>query len=52
MQWGHEKDLVYAVMWKRKESLRPEFIIDNELIVNRKKIANEFNKYFVSFSCL
>ena len=26
------------------------FIIDNEIITNRRNIANEFNKYFVSLA--
>ena len=30
--------------------MKPVFIIDNERIIERRVIANEFNKYFVSFA--
>ena len=42
--------IINEVRGKRKGSLRPKFIIDNKLIVNRRKIANEFNTYFVSLA--
>ena len=33
-----------------KKSIKPQFIINNERIVGRRVIANEFNKYFVSLA--
>ena len=30
--------------------MKPNFVIDNEKITNRRIIANEFNKYFVSLA--
>ena len=33
-----------------KKSIKPQFIINNERIVERRVIANEFNKYFVSLA--
>ena len=35
---------------KNKESMRPSFIINNERIIERRIIADEFNKYFVSLA--
>jgi hypothetical protein len=35
---------------KRKSSLNPQFIINNKRIIDRRVIANEFNKYFVSLA--
>ena len=33
-----------------KKSIKPQSIINNERIVERRVIANEFNKYFVSLA--
>ena len=33
-----------------KKSIKPQFIINNERIIERRVIANEFNKYFVSLA--
>ena len=35
---------------KSKKDLKPPFIIDNQKIMNRRVIANEFNKYFNSIA--
>ena len=35
---------------KRKRSIKPKFIIDNKLITDRRIIAAEFNKYYVSIA--
>ena len=36
--------------YKRNSPLKPKFIIDNQQITNRRVIANEFNRYFVSLA--
>ena len=33
---------------KRKQSVKPFFIIIGEVVENRRKISNEFNNYFIS----
>ena len=33
-----------------KKSIKPQFIINNERIIERRVIANEFNRYFVSLA--
>ena len=35
---------------KKRRQVKPNFIIDNERIKNRRIIANEFNKYFASIA--
>ena len=35
---------------KKKRSVKPEFIIDNERIIDRRLIANKFNEYFTSIA--
>ena len=35
---------------KRKNTIKPQFIINNERITNRRIISNEFNKYFVNLA--
>ena len=35
---------------KRNSSINPKFVINNQLISDRRVIANEFNKYFVSIA--
>ena len=45
--------IINELRGKTKKGLKPPFIIDNEMIVNRRFIANGFNKYFNSIaSCL
>ena len=40
--------VINEIRGKRKSSIKPQFIIDNERIIERRIIANEFNKYFTS----
>ena len=42
--------MIYKIRGKQHRQLKPMFIIDNEKITNRRNIANEFNKYFVSLA--
>ena len=35
---------------KKRREIKPNFLIDNERVSNRRLIANEFNKYFVSIA--
>ena len=42
--------MINQIRGKQKRQIKPLFIIDNEKIVNRRVIANEFNKYFVSLA--
>ena len=44
--WG----VINELRGKRNASLSPKFVINNQLICNRRIIANEFNKYFVSLA--
>ena len=44
--WGIRNSL----RGKGKLQIKPKFIIDNEKIINRRGITNEFNKYFVSLA--
>ena len=41
-------EIINSLRGKGKRQIKPKFIIDNEKIINRRVIANEFNKYFVS----
>ena len=43
-------ELINSIRGKGKIQIKPQFIIDNEKITNRRVIANEFNKYFVSLA--
>ena len=43
-------ELINRIRGKQHRQLKPMFIIDNEKITNRRNIANEFNKYFVSLA--
>ena len=43
-------ELINSIRGKGKRQIKPQFIIDNEKITNRRVIANEFNKYFVSLA--
>ena len=40
--------IINEIRGKRKVAMKPEFIIDNQKVIERRIIANEFNKYFVS----
>ena len=42
--------MINSLRGKGKRQIKPTFIIDNEKIINRRVIANEFNKYFVSLA--
>ena len=42
--------LINDIRGKRRRQIKPLFTIDNEKITNRRIIANEFNKYFVSLA--
>ena len=42
--------LINEIRGKTKRSIKPEFIIDNQRIIERRVIANEFNKYFASIA--
>ena len=52
----HEGDLkkiwkiIKEIRGKHKNDIKPLFIINNERILNRRIIANEFNKYFISIA--
>ena len=35
---------------KFKKVIKPQFLINNEKVIQRRVIANEFNKYFVSLA--
>ena len=42
--------LINKIRGKSKRQIKPPFVINNEKIMNRRVIANEFNKYFVSLA--
>ena len=43
-------ELINRIRGKQKRQIKPLFNIDNEKVTNRRVIANEFNKYFVSLA--
>ena len=43
-------EIINQIRGKTKTAIKPEFIIDNKRIINRRVIANEFNKYFASIA--
>ena len=43
-------EIINQIRGKMKKSIKPEFIINNERITERRVIASEFNKYFVSLA--
>ena len=43
-------ELINSIRGKRKRQIKPQFLINDEKITNRRVIANEFNKYFVSLA--
>ncbi|KAL5260472.1 hypothetical protein ACHWQZ_G010568 [Mnemiopsis leidyi] len=42
--------IINELRGKKRREIKPNFIIDNERISNRRVIANEFNKYFASIA--
>jgi hypothetical protein len=42
--------VINEVRGKRQKKLKPKFVINNEVIVNRRQIVNSFNNYFVSLA--
>ena len=44
-------EIINGLRGKCKRQIKPQFIIDNVKITNRRVIANEFNKYFISIAC-
>ena len=42
--------IINNVRGKQNKELKPNFVINNELIINRRIIANEFKKYFISLA--
>jgi hypothetical protein len=42
--------VINSLRGKQKRQIKPSFVINNERITNRRVIANEFNKYFVSLA--
>ena len=43
--------IINQLRGKQKRTMKAVFIIDNQRIIDRRVIANEFNKYFVSSAC-
>ena len=43
-------EIINKIRGKNKRQIKPQFVINNEKIKNRRVIANEFNKYFVSLA--
>ena len=43
-------EIINQIRGKRKKTIKPQFVIDNKKIYERRVIANEFNKYFVSLA--
>ena len=44
--WG----VINELRGKRNSAVNSKFVIDNQLITDRRVIANEFNKYFISLA--
>ena len=42
--------LINELRGKKKNEVKPYFLINGEIIENRRKIADEFNKYFLSIA--
>ena len=43
-------ELINRIRGKKKRQIKPLFTIENEKVTNRRIIANEYNKYFVSLA--
>ena len=48
----HKKtwEVINQIRGKKKGTIRPSFIINNQRIIERRKISQEFNNYFVSIA--
>ena len=42
--------IINELRGKKARQIKPNFVIDNERVTNRRVIANEFNKYFASIA--
>ena len=42
--------IINQIRGKLKKVIKPQFLINNEKVIQRRVIANEFNKYFVSLA--
>ena len=43
-------EVINQIRGKNKRAMKPQFLINNQKIVERRVIANEFNKYFASLA--
>ena len=43
-------EIINEIRGKEKSKIKPSFIVDGELVKNRRVIANEFNKFFTSIA--
>ena len=43
-------EIINNIRGKQRRAIKPNFLINNKRITNRRAIANEFNKYFVSLA--
>jgi hypothetical protein len=43
-------EVINKIRGKNKKTIKPQFVINNVRIIERRIIANEFNKYFVSLA--
>ena len=43
-------EVINSIRGKNKRSIKPQFVIDNERIIDRRIIANKFNEYFASLA--
>ena len=43
-------EVINQIRGKNKRAMKPQFVIDNEKITNRRTIANAFNNYFSSIA--
>ena len=42
--------IINELRGKKRREIKPNFVINNERVINRRIIANEFNKYFASIA--
>ena len=43
-------EIINSVRGKHRRLIKPNFVVDNKRITDRRVIANEFNKYFISLA--
>ena len=43
-------EIINNLRGKKRREIKPNFVINNERVTNRRVIANEFNKYFTSIA--